>query len=136
VSAPRPVGTEFPVLDIVVDDVPVGDEQVVAGSANRFEGAPRPRMAAWWAARWVPLVRAAAWAASVSAVFNHTDSCRVRAGLGLPPEALLPGQIPAQDARCAGLGKTLMSAPISASRLIAVFRATPGMVTTRCNIGS
>src|SRR3954447_1359366 len=40
VRAPGPVGAEFPVLDVVVHDVPVGDEQVVAGGADRLEGAP------------------------------------------------------------------------------------------------
>ena len=54
----------------------------------------------------------------------------------LPPEALLPGQIPAHDARCAGVGNTVISTPISAIMPIAHFRATPGIVCTRSMIGS
>ena len=48
-----------------------------------------------------------------------------------PPEVLLPGQIPAQLARCAGVRNTVMSAPHSAISMTAVRAETPGMVQTR-----
>lgn len=79
---------------------------------------------------------AAACAASVSAVLSHTEPCRVRPELRRPPEALLPVQIPAHDAKCAAVGNTPMSAPISTSRHTAVLRATAGIVCTRANTGS
>jgi hypothetical protein len=47
---------------------------------------------------------------------------------------LLPGQIPAQLARCAAVRNTLMSAPHSASSMIAVRTETPGMVHTRFTV--
>src|SRR5829696_6593074 len=76
-------------------------------------------------------VRAAACAASVSAVRNATEPCRVRPDRLRPPEVLLPGQIPAQLARWAGVRNTVMSAPHSASSMIAVRTETPGIVHTR-----
>src|SRR5690349_24160124 len=54
---------------------------------------------------------AAACAASVSAMRSHIDPCRVRPAQRFPPEALLPGQIPAHDARCPAVGNALMSGP-------------------------
>src|SRR4051794_23888350 len=36
-SASRPVGAKLSVVDAVVHDVPIGDEQVVAGGADRLE---------------------------------------------------------------------------------------------------
>lgn len=76
------------------------------------------------------VVRAAACAASVSAIRSHMDPWRVRPARRFPPEALLPGQIPAHDARCAEVGKALMSRPPSAINTSATRRPTPGMVIT------
>ena len=52
----------------------------------------------------------------------------IRPCLLLPAERLLPGQMPAQLARCFALGNWLMSGPISARILAAVISLTPGMV--------
>src|SRR4051794_18685405 len=57
-----------------------------------------------------------------------------RPGLGgLDPAAdsLLPGQVPAHDARCSGVGKRVMSAPVSAMITSATPVLIPGMVTSR-----
>src|ERR671912_2374230 len=59
------------------------------------------------------------------------EPCLVRPDRLRPPEVLLPGQIPAQLARCAGVRNTVMSAPHSASNMIAVRTETPGIVHTR-----
>ena len=84
-AALHPVGAEVGVVDLVVNHVAVGDQQIMAS------------------ARWVFFVRAAACAASVSAVRSATEPCRVRPDRLRPPEVLLAGQIPAQLAKCAGV---------------------------------
>jgi hypothetical protein len=73
-------------------------------------------------------VHCAAW---VSAVRSHFDPGRVAPLNRLPPEALLPGQIPAHDARCPADGNTDMSQSHSASSTCAVRGATPGIVQSR-----
>lgn len=63
-----PVRAELGVVNIVVDDVPVGDEQVVAGSADGCGRPRRPRVWAWWAtmvADWISWVRRVLLPASV-----------------------------------------------------------------------
>ena len=77
----------------------------------------------------MPLERATAQAASVSACRSQRDPGRVRPERRLPPEALLPGQIPAHDARWPAVGKRVMSRPHSATSASAVRRATPGIVS-------
>jgi hypothetical protein len=49
----------------------------------------------------------------------------------LPADWSLPGQRPAQDARCPAVGKMLMSSPISATMTSAVRRATPVRLAAR-----
>ena len=56
---------------------------------------------------------------------SHLDPGRVAPVNCLPPEELLPGQMPAHDARCADVGNTLMSQPHSASSTCTVFGADP-----------
>jgi hypothetical protein len=56
--------------------------------------------------------------------------CRVLPGPFLPPDSLLPGQTPAQEARSAAVGKRAMSSPISASTTSAARVLTPGMATS------
>ena len=45
--------------------------------------------------------------------------------------SLLPGQTPAQDARCAAVGNRAISTPISAMIVSATRWLTPGMVSSR-----
>jgi len=52
----------------------------------------------------------------------------VRLDLTLPADSLLPGVVPAQDAKCSAEGNRLMSAPVSATMTSAVFPPMPGMV--------
>src|SRR6266511_2305056 len=55
------------------------------------------------------------------------------AGLAAAPLAgtlVIPGAIPAQAARCAAVGKRLLSGPISARMISAPRRATPGIVSS------
>src|SRR5215211_2128405 len=54
----------------------------------------------------------------------------------LPALSLLPGHIPAQDARWLALGKRAMSVPISATSASATYRPTPGIVSRRPIAGS
>ena len=58
--------------------------------------------------------RPAAWPASTSAMRSHLEPWRVRPERCLPADSLLPGHMPAHDARCPAVGKRDMSAPISA----------------------
>jgi hypothetical protein len=78
----------------------------------------------------VPLVRIAALADWVRAACSHFEPLRVLPDLRFPPDSLLPGQTPAQEARWRWLGKTDMSRPISASSASAVRLSTPGIVST------
>jgi hypothetical protein len=94
----------------------------------------RPRSCAWWAARQVPLVRAAAFADSVSASVSHFGPGRVRPDCLRPADSRLPGQTPAQDARCLTVGKPVMSSPHSAISTCAVRTATPGIVHSSSTI--
>ena len=50
-AALGPVRAEVGVVDLVVHDVPVGDQQVVAGAPMALGRPRRPRMWAWCAAR-------------------------------------------------------------------------------------
>src|ERR1035437_1105565 len=56
---------------------------------------------------------------------SHLEPLRVLPEWCLPADSLLPGHIPAQDARCASEGNRLISGPISASSTSAVRRLTP-----------
>src|SRR3954466_7049148 len=89
----------------------------------------RPLRRAYCAARYVPLERAAARAASVNAPCSHLDPLRVLPERRLPADSSLPGHIPAHEARWPEVGNRLMSTPISAIRVSAVLRSTPGIVS-------
>src|SRR5687767_2930857 len=54
---------------------------------------------------------------------------RVLADLVMPALSLLPGQRPAQDARCAAVGNCFISAPISARIVAAETVSMPGMLS-------
>src|SRR3954468_22418068 len=56
---------------------------------------------------------------------------RVLVDLIRPADSLLPGQVPAHDARCSAVGKRVMSAPVSAMITSATPMLIPGMVTSR-----
>jgi hypothetical protein len=76
-----------------------------------------PRRAAMrrnWALRYVSLPRTADRAAIPRVALSHLLPGRVCPGLALPPVLLLPGQTPAQDARCLAVVNRLMLTPISA----------------------
>src|SRR6266508_894371 len=77
--------------------------------------APRRPFSRWyWADRYVPLDLAAARADSVSAERSHFDPLRVLPERCLPADSLLPGHIPAHEARRAEDTNLPMSTPISA----------------------
>jgi hypothetical protein len=76
----------------------------------------------------VSRLRVLAWAASVSAIESQREPLRVRPERRLPADSSLPGQSPAQDAKCPAVGNTDMSAPTSAITTSAVRRCTPGTV--------
>ncbi len=60
------------------------------------------------------LVPTPAAAASPSAARNHELPLRVRPEWCLPADSLLPGHIPAQDAKFPAVGNRVMFTPISA----------------------
>src|SRR5919106_6485189 len=91
----------------------------------------RPRSRWYWAARYEFLVRAAAFADSVSVARSHLEPLRVLPEWRLPADWSLPGHTPAQEARCLGVGNASMSTPISAISTSAVRRLTPGIVISR-----
>ena len=45
---------------------------------------------------------------------------RVRVDLTRPADSLLPGQVPAHEAKCPAVGKRVMSAPVSATTLATI----------------
>src|SRR6266508_929003 len=91
--------------------------------------APRRPFSRWyWADRYVPLDLAAARADSVSAERSHFDPLRVLPERCLPADSLLPGHIPAHEARRAEDPNLPMSTPISAIISSAVRCWTPGML--------
>jgi hypothetical protein len=116
--------------------MPIGDEEVVAGGADGLEPSASAPHGGVVGGQIGALGPCGGLRGLGQHGFSHTEPCRVRPGRRLPPEALLPGQIPAHDARSAGVGKTLMSTPISAINPMAVLRATPGIVTSRSITGS
>src|SRR3954453_9471714 len=63
---------------------------------------------------------------------SHLEPLRVRPERRLPADWSLPGQRPAQLARCPAVGNTLMSVPISATMTSAVRWATPVIVLASC----
>jgi hypothetical protein len=73
----------------------------------------------------------AAIEASASVALSHLEPLRVLPERNLPPDSLLPGQTPAQEARCLGVGNALMSTPISAISTSAVRCWTSGIVMSR-----
>src|SRR6266540_6406063 len=91
-------------------------------------GPRRPRRRAYWEDRYVPFERAAAWAASTRATRSHLDPLRVFPDRCLPADSLLPGHIPAHEARWAEDPNLPMSTPISAIISSAVRCWTPGML--------
>ena len=113
-----PVGAEVLVLDFCADDVPVGDQDVVADRADGFEGAAPSSDGVIARTQIGVFGTCGGCAASVSTVLSATGPWRVRPDRALPPEALVPGHIPAQDAGCAGVANTLMSTPTPGEVLI------------------
>src|ERR1700675_3200100 len=91
-----------------------------------------PRLAVsrrYFSARYVlPRRRQPEIAADTSAVFRKTFPFRLFPERFLPALSLFPGQRPAQEARCAGEAKALMSTPISAMIVTALIHSTPGML--------
>lgn len=74
VPAPHPFRAEVPVDGVVVDDVPVGDQNVVADRPHGFlDATAAPDLGVVRGQIGVPRVWAAACAASVSAVRSHVD---------------------------------------------------------------
>src|SRR4051812_33825458 len=73
---------------------------------------PKRRRKRWYCApKYVLRVRVAAQAASTIAVRSAVSPLRARPEGRLPADSWLPGHSPAQDARCAALGKQDMSGP-------------------------
>src|SRR5215218_7025513 len=71
----------------------------------------------------------------MSATRSHREPLRVVPARCLPADSLLPGQIPAQLAKCPAEGNWPMSVPISARMTSAVRWLTPGMVINRASSG-
>src|SRR5664280_1176911 len=82
-------------------------------------------------ARKVSWVAAIDSAAVPRAALRYGLPGRVVVDLTRPADSLLPGHTPAQEARCFGLGNTVMSAPVSATTTSAVCCPTPGMEQIR-----
>ena len=77
------------------------------------------------------MLRDADRAATPRAALRWRLPDRVLADLTRPADSLLPGETPAQDARCSAVGNTLMSAPVSAMNTSATTCDQPGMSTSR-----
>jgi hypothetical protein len=87
-----------------VNHVPVGDQQIMAGGADRL-GQAAPSADVGVVRGEVGVLGAGGGVRSLgSAVRSAIEPCRVRPERLRPPEVLLPGQIPAQLARCPGCG--------------------------------
>src|SRR5580704_7935002 len=82
---------------------------------------------------WQFLVALAAHAHSTSAVRAHRFPRQMPGLLFLPALIRFPGHTPIQELRCAAVGKTLMSVPVSASKAAAEISWTPGMLRIRSN---
>src|SRR5204862_486999 len=67
----------------------------------------------------------------LSTSFSHGSPFVVFPERRLPPVMLLPGQHPAQEARCEAVGKTDTSTPISATTHCAARCPTPVTVSIR-----
>ena len=83
--------------------------------------------------KYVFFVRAAAQADWHAMRRNQGLPLRVLLLMRLPALSLLPGQTPAQLARWAAVGNCVTSMPISAMKLHAATRSTPGTVVQRSN---
>ena len=81
------------------------------------------------------MLRDADRAATPRAALRWRLPGRVFADLIRPADSSLPGETPAQDARCAAVGNTLMSAPVSAMNTSATTCDQPGMLTSRSRAG-
>src|SRR6266851_2310147 len=92
-------------------------------------GPRREAMRRYFADRQVPLLRAAGIAAMPRAPLRQGLPGRVWADLTRPADSLLPGQVPAQDARCPAVGNRVMSAPVSAMIMPATPVLIPRIVT-------
>src|SRR3954452_24793942 len=99
-------------------------------------GPRRARRRAYWAAREVFLLRLALLAHSTSVWLSHLEPLRVLPVRRLPADSSLPGHMPAQEARCLAVGKTLMSPPVSAMITSAARRPTPGIVHKSSTAGA
>src|SRR3954453_6653155 len=97
---------------------------------------PKRRRKRWYCApRKVLRVRVAAQAASTIAVRNAVLPLRARPEGRLPADSWLPGHSPAQEARCAAVGKRVMSGPASARITHAVRGPSPGIAEQLNRLG-
>ena len=112
-------------------DVVDADEQLV-GDGQGGAATARRALSLWYLAlKKLPFLRAAPVAALHRAVLRWRLPLRALVPLRLPALWLLPGQTPAQAARCWAEGKADMSAPISAMTVAAVTQSMPGMAVRR-----
>jgi len=75
-------------------------------------------------------------AASLRVALSHLLPWRGRPERRFPADWWLPGHWPPQDARCPAVGKTDMSAPISARMFSALRVFTPGIVHSNSIAGA
>ena len=98
------VRAEVGVVDLVVHDVPVGDQQVVAGGADGLGQAAAAADVGVVRGEVGVFRRAAACAASVSAVRNATEPCRVRRIGSCRRRCCCPGRSPPSSRGGRGCG--------------------------------
>ena len=70
-------------------------------------------------------------AAAPGAPFKYGLPGRVWLDFTRPADSLLPGVVPAHEARCLAVGKRLMSTPVSATTTSAVLAPIPGIEQIR-----
>ena len=133
VGAPgEPVAAEVVVVAVVGEQVPADDQDRVADGDGGFAVSHASWRAASTGRRGrCRVVWRAAEAHSVRISPSHRLPLVVVPDRRLPPVMLLPGHIPAHDARCAAVGKRVMSTPISAMMHSAARLPTPVMVSSR-----
>jgi hypothetical protein len=135
VAADEPVRTEILIGRAALEDVEAAT-RIEWATAIVARDPPRlPRRRAYWADRYVPLVRAAALAAWVRCWWSHLEPLRVVPRRWRPADSCWPGQIPAQEARRAAEPKRPMSTPSSATSASAMRRSTPGIVRSSSTWG-
>src|SRR5881409_174495 len=93
---------------------------------SALTGPRREAMRRYLAEKYVPLDRAAERAAMPRAPLRYRLPGRLLVDLTLPADSLAPGAVPTQDASCSEVGKTVMSAPVSAMKISATVVLNPG----------